>query len=455
MDFPRGLTLEQAHAERIQREMADLRRQLQDVVLAVNARNAVEQPRRQRVEDDLSSSHGNGGSSQGSDSDHSIEIERGRRRRNHRPQQQQHHHREEEFKVDFPNFEGNLNPDDFLDWIRSMERAFEYNTYDDEKKFKMATLRLKGYASLWWDTTKSQRVREGKTRIRSWEKLKRLMKRRFLPDDYKQDLYLKLTLLQQDKRSLEECTREFDLLQLRCDIQEPQERTIVRFVHGLNEEIASKVELQHFWTLDDAKKLAIKVEKQVKAGKKHYTRPYNSGSSLNPKGVSKGEIGSSNKKTDFKAPTTSMDVNVKKKCFKCQGFGHFQADCPNRRIMTIQEIEEIEEELKQEALDLEAVNQNVQDEDEEIVEQPDSGAVLVIRRALHSVPIIEEADRENIFQTRCTVQGRVCSLIIDSGSCTNVASSTLVEKLNLPTTKHKQPYKLRWLTDGSRMQVSK
>ncbi|PKI75203.1 hypothetical protein CRG98_004427 [Punica granatum] len=38
-------------------------------------------------------------------------------------------------------------------------------------------------------------------------------------------------------------------------------------------------------------------------------------------------------------------------------------------------------------------------------------------------------------------------VIIDNGSCTNIASTTFVEKLNLTTTKHPCPYKLRWLND--------
>ena len=41
--------------------------------------------------------------------------------------------------------------------------------------------------------------------------------------------------------------------------------------------------------------------------------------------------------------------------------------------------------------------------------------------------------RENIFHTRCYVQSKVCGLIIDSGSCVNVCSTTLVSKLNLST----------------------
>ncbi|RDY08737.1 hypothetical protein CR513_07016, partial [Mucuna pruriens] len=39
----------------------------------------------------------------------------------------------------------------------------------------------------------------------------------------------------------------------------------------------------------------------------------------------------------------------------------------------------------------------------------------------------------------------MCSMIIDGGSCTNVASVVLVEKLNLKTAKHLRPYYLQWL----------
>jgi hypothetical protein len=46
-------------------------------------------------------------------------------------------------------------------------------------------------------------------------------------------------------------------------------------------------------------------------------------------------------------------------------------------------------------------------------------------------------------------------MIIDGGSCTNVASTILIEKLNLPTLKHSRPYKLQWLNDCGEVRVDR
>ena len=46
-------------------------------------------------------------------------------------------------------------------------------------------------------------------------------------------------------------------------------------------------------------------------------------------------------------------------------------------------------------------------------------------------------------------------MIIDGGSCTNVASTSLVEKLKLKTLKHPRPYKLQWLNDCGEVKVNK
>lgn len=41
------------------------------------------------------------------------------------------------------------------------------------------------------------------------------------------------------------------------------------------------------------------------------------------------------------------------------------------------------------------------------------------------------------------------------GCCTNVASTTLIEKQNLPTLKHSRPCKLQWLNDYGEVKVNK
>ena len=61
----------------------------------------------------------------------------------------------------------------------------------------------------------------------------------------------------------------------------------------------------------------------------------------------------------------------------------------------------------------------------------------------------------NPFHTRCTIQGKVCKVIIDKGIHTNVASKTLVEKLNIPTYDLASPYEIRWGSNGNPIQVNK
>ena len=67
----------------------------------------------------------------------------------------------------------------------------------------------------------------------------------------------------------------------------------------------------------------------------------------------------------------------------------------------------------------------------------------------------DEMQRDNIFHTRFHVQNKVCSVIIDGGSCTNVTRTTMVEKLGMPTSKHPRPYKLQWLNYSGEVRVNK
>ena len=82
--------------------------------------------------------------------------------------------------------------------------------------------------------------------------------------------------------------------------------------------------------------------------------------------------------------------------------------------------------------------------------------LLVARRVLSmQVKEDEKVKWENIFHTRCHMQNKVCIMIIDESSCTNVASTTMVEKLGLTTIKHPRSHKLQWLNDSSEVRVTK
>jgi len=81
---------------------------------------------------------------------------------------------------------------------------------------------------------------------------------------------------------------------------------------------------------------------------------------------------------------------------------------------------------------------------EEESESPCEGDLLVVRQMLGQVlKPFDESQRENIFHTRCLINNKLCSLIVDGGSCANVASTRVVDKLGLSTISHAKPYKLQ------------
>jgi hypothetical protein len=54
-------------------------------------------------------------------------------------------------KIEVSIYEINLNIEEFLEWISDLDKYFDYEEIDDEKKVKHAMTKLKGHATLWWD----------------------------------------------------------------------------------------------------------------------------------------------------------------------------------------------------------------------------------------------------------------------------------------------------------------
>ena len=143
-------------------------------------------------------------------------------------------------------------------------------------------------------------------------------------------------------------------------------------------------------------------------------------------------------------------------CFRCLGKGHIASQCPNKKAMILKDNGDCESIHSSESDD--DMPSLVTDSELEIDEaEPVKGEMLVARRALNmqQKEDHDQEHRELIFHTRCFIKNKVCSMVIDSGSVTNVASTLLVDKLDLPTMKHPRPYKLQWLNDSAEAKVTK
>ena len=107
------------------------------------------------------------------------------------------------------------------------------------------------------------------------------------------------------------------------------------------------------------------------------------------------------------------------------------------------------EALQQVALMEEAANLDEQ----ELLCDHDASPSLVVTKVLTTQPQHCEDQRCNLFQTRAGINGKSIKVIIDGGSCHNLASTELCDKLQLSLKKHKHPYHVQWLDDNGTVKV--
>ena len=80
---------------------------------------------------------------------------------------------------------------------------------------------------------KKSRAREAKSKIKTWTELKKHMDKRFLPPSYWQELYLKVTSVNQEYQKMEEYIREFEQLQIRVGLnEEPKVKIAIHSLRG-------------------------------------------------------------------------------------------------------------------------------------------------------------------------------------------------------------------------------
>ena len=126
-------------------------------------------------------------------------------------------------KFDVGEFTGTNDVEAYIEWEEALERYFEYKETSEARKVKIAIAKLSKYASIWYNGIKKAREREGKKKIESWEKLRKLLRHRFVPTGHQQKLFIKLASLKQGNSSVDEYITEFENLTLRCEMEERRE----------------------------------------------------------------------------------------------------------------------------------------------------------------------------------------------------------------------------------------
>jgi DNA-binding transcriptional MerR regulator len=175
-------------------------------------------------------------------------------------------------KIEVPMYEGNLNVEELLDWIRSMDKYFDYEDVDGEKRVRHVVTRIKGHTTLWSDELQAKRRSRGKQKIKNWDIMVSKMKAKFMPKYYQINLFRKMHNLRQKGLTIKEYTEEFYKLNIRTEQRERDEEKVARYINGLRYEIQDEINTLSVRTVEDAYQFALKVEdklarKQIQRGR--------------------------------------------------------------------------------------------------------------------------------------------------------------------------------------------
>jgi hypothetical protein len=200
-------------------------------------------------------------------------------------------------KMDIPAYEGSLDAEELLDWIRALDTYFDYEDIEDDKKVRHAVTRLKGHAALWWDELQADRRCQGKQKIKSWDRMIAKMKAKFIPRDYQISLFRRMQNLRQKLMTVKEYTEEFYRLNIRAGHRESNDEKVARYLNGLRYEIQDELNLATIRTVEDAYQLALKAEEKLSRKQSQRGRGRSQ-----PKGKSVAQDKYQKPKDDWKKP---------------------------------------------------------------------------------------------------------------------------------------------------------
>jgi hypothetical protein len=283
------------------------------------------------------------------------------------------------------------------------------------------------------------------------------LKDKFIPKDYKINLFRRLQNLRQKGMIVKEYIDDFYRLNIRDGYKERDEEKIVRYINDLRYEIQNKISMMIVKTVEDAYHIALKVEEKLARKKSQQSRGriLTRGKRIahdkaqNPKGEnqkphSHSERGGSSRGRqsggrNYFPRGRGRGIGGEVRCNSCGNTGHMSWECPERKK------EGGEDHI------LESWKRNVEAKGEEY------GIYLMMKKVLLNPEseVENPMQRNSLFRTACKTKDGVCKVIIDSGSTDNLVSIEMVENLEMETTAHPSLYKVLWLQKSHQVIVTK
>lgn len=241
---------------------------------------------------------------------------------------------------------------------------------------------------------------------------------------------------------------------------ETEEQLVSRFIGGLRGQLQNALQQFNPTSVFEAHQRALGMEQQFKGNwSTGNSRARSSQTWQSPSASAQATDetlgtsgGDKNAPNDSIAATRTPRTNALR-YYNCGEQGHLSTACPkqNKRGLLVQD-KDFEGEPR-----FDEYNSEEDNGDEGIVGDTGSRSQTLVLRHSCLTPRASSKSwlRSTLFRSTCTIKNKICKLIIDSGSCTNVISEEAVRKLGLHTTQHPSPYQLAWLNVSADLRVSK
>lgn len=229
-------------------------------------------------------------------------------------------------------------------------------------------------------------------------------------------------------------TENFYCLSAQNNLHEIEQQLVARYTGGLKESIQNKLQLNAIWSLSQVVNLAFKVQLQVNIAHKPpffrkgftdvntkenngspYNKPYQgqSSSQLLNKSITGDVKGISNSHQKLIPPRDNQYQRAgPSKCLCCFQTRHQSNECPTRKQVHVMEGEHTDND-EEEPTVLTEGHVDVHGDEREFVS-------CILEKVLLAPCLNNQTQRHSILRTRCTVNHKVCDLLIDSKSTENV-----------------------------------